>query len=324
MVPKLSVQDTIFEWYMQNGRHDLPWRQTDDAYKIYVSEIMLQQTQVKTVLERFYFPFLKRFPTLKSVADAPLDDVLKAWEGLGYYTRAKNLHHTAQTTQGILPSSPEELGGLKGIGKSTAHAVCVFAYRQALPILDANVKRVLCRYFALKDKDEKVLWEKAWKLLDTKHPFEYNQAMMDIGAFVCTPKNPTCKNCPLVVKCQGKESPQSYPEAVKKMKVPTKKRFALVVQNEGKFALFQRKEALLHGLWGFMQVDEKPEGLFLGKVTHAYSHFKLELDIIQTQDVHVNFDGWFLSDEMNALALSSVDKKILRHLRVMGNISSCS
>jgi len=106
---------------------------------------MLQQTQVKTVLERFYFPFLKRFPTLQSVADAPLDDVLKLWEGLGYYTRAKNLHHTAITCKGVLPTSPEELGGLKGIGKSTAHAICVFAYHQALPILDANVKRVLCR-----------------------------------------------------------------------------------------------------------------------------------------------------------------------------------
>jgi A/G-specific adenine glycosylase len=314
MVPKLSVQDAVFEWYQNNGRHDLPWRQTDDAYKIYVSEIMLQQTQVKTVLERFYFPFLERFPTLKSVADAPLDDVLKMWEGLGYYTRAKNLHHTALTCKGILPRNPEELGGLKGIGKSTAHAICSFAYRQALPILDANVKRVLCRYFALKDKDEKVLWEKAWKLLDSKRPYEYNQAMMDIGAFVCTPKNPTCKKCPFVVTCQGKDNPESYPKRVKKTKIPTKKRFALVFQNEGKFALIQRKEKLLHGLWGFVQTDEKPEGLLLGKVTHTYSHFKLELKLIQIQSLHVSFDGWFSLDEINDLALSSVDKKIIQLL----------
>ena len=193
----MSIQKAIFEWYHINGRHDLPWRQTEDAYKIYLSEIMLQQTQVKTVLERFYFPFLKRFPTLESVAKAPLDDVLKAWEGLGYYTRAKNLHHTAMTCEKALPSSPEELGGLKGIGKSTAHAICAFAYKQALPILDANVKRVLCRFYGLECKDEKVLWQKAWELLDTKHPYEYNQAMMDIGSMVCTPKEPQCDRCPL-------------------------------------------------------------------------------------------------------------------------------
>ncbi len=311
MVPELSVQDAIFEWYRKNGRHDLPWRQTNDAYKIYLSEIMLQQTQVKTVLERFYFPFLERFPTLQSVAVAPLDDVLKAWEGLGYYTRAKNLHHTAQTTQGMLPNSPEELGGLKGIGKSTAHAICAFAYRQALPILDANVKRVLCRYFALKEKDEKVLWKKAWELLDIQHPYEYNQAMMDIGAFVCTPKNFTCNVCPLMLKCKGKESPESYPKSMKKAKVPTKNRFAIVVKNDKKFGLIQRKEALLHGLWGFMQVDEKPEGLFLGVARHVYSHFKLELQIIQIQNAPIDFDGWFTWNDIHDLALSSVDKKIL-------------
>ena len=109
--------DALLAWFDVHGRHDLPWQAADDPYRVWVSEIMLQQTQVKTVLERFYFPFLERFPTLKSVAEAPLDDVLKMWEGLGYYTRAKNLHHTAITCKGVLPKNPEELGGLKGIGK---------------------------------------------------------------------------------------------------------------------------------------------------------------------------------------------------------------
>lgn len=303
------VKDTIYQWYQTNGRHDLPWRQTSDAYKIYLSEIMLQQTQVKTVLERFYFPFLERFPTLQSVAEAPLDDVLKMWEGLGYYTRAKNLHHTAITCKGVLPKSPEELGGLKGIGKSTAHAICVFAYHQALPILDANVKRILCRYFALHVKNEKILWDKAWKLLHVKHPYEHNQAMMDIGAFVCTPKNPRCNDCPLNVTCKGKHAPQNYPKALQKAKIPTKKRFALLLEKEGKLGLIQRKEKLLHGLWGFVQSDELPEGLLLGQVYHAYSHFKLELDVIQTE-CSVKVDGWFTSEEIAQLALSSVDKKI--------------
>ncbi|WP_041962786.1 A/G-specific adenine glycosylase [Sulfurospirillum cavolei] len=318
MVPFLSVvHDRLYAWYQANGRHDLPWRQTDDAYRIYLSEIMLQQTQVKTVLERFYFPFLKRFETLQSVAEAPLDDVLKAWEGLGYYTRAKNLHHTALTCQGVLPKTPEELGGLKGIGKSTAHAICAFAYRQALPILDANVKRVLCRYFALHVKDENVLWQKAWELLDTKRPFEYNQAMMDLGSMVCTSKNPTCNACPMKLTCQGKTNPENYPQSVKKPKIPIKKRFASVVIQEGKLGLIQRKERLLHGLWGFVQTDEKPEGRFLGVVRHTYSHFKLELEVFQPQYCGKALDGWFDEEAIASLALSTVDKKILRCWRSM-------
>ena len=311
----LNVNEAIYAWYAKNGRHDLPWRQTNDAYRIYLSEIMLQQTQVKTVLERFYFPFLERFPTLQSVAEAPLDDVLKMWEGLGYYTRARNLHHTAITCKGVLPNRPEELGGLKGIGKSTAHAICAFAYHQALPILDANVKRVLCRYFAISVKDEKVLWEKAWKFLHVKHPYEHNQAMMDIGSLVCTPKNPNCLACPLELTCKGKDAPENYPKAVKKAKVPTKKRFALVIKKEEKLGLIQRKEQLLHGLWGFIQLDEKPNYVHtLGHVTHTYSHFKLELEIIQNETLHVNVDGYFTRNEIEKLALSTVDKKIIQTL----------
>lgn len=324
MVTYVNIQDAIYQWYSIHGRHDLPWRQTNDAYKIYLSEIMLQQTQVKTVLERFYFPFLERFPTLESVAKAPLDDVLKAWEGLGYYTRAKNLHHTALTCQTTLPFSPEELGGLKGIGKSTAHAICAFAYHQPLPILDANVKRVLCRFFALEQKDENVLWEKAWKLLDTKHPYEYNQAMMDIGALVCTPKEPKCDECPLSSMCKGKLSPMNFPKAQKKAKVPIKKRYALVVEHQGKLGLIQRKEKLLHGLWGFIQRDEMPKySLFLGKVTHTYSHFKLELDVVKS-DENCNVDGYFLPEEIALLALSTVDKKILTLPSMMRNKASTS
>lgn len=319
-----EVHKSLLNWYRKNGRHDLPWRQTEDAYKIYLSEIMLQQTQVKTVLERFYFPFLKRFPTLKSVAEAPLDDVLKMWEGLGYYTRAKNLHHTAITCNGVLPYNPEELGGLKGIGKSTAHAICSFAYHQALPILDANVKRVLCRYFALSVKDEKVLWDKAWKFLHVKHPYEHNQAMMDIGAMICMPKNPNCLACPLSFSCKGKERPENYPLAVKKAKVPTKQRFALVIVKNGKLGLIQRKEKLLHGLWGFIQVDVCPDNAeSLGSVSHTYSHFKLQLEAIKCETLE-KVDGYFTHEEIAKLALSTVDKKILALPSMMGNVSSTS
>ncbi len=162
---KLTPQQSLLQWYEKNGRHDLPWRTTDKPYHIYLSEIMLQQTQVKTVLERFYFPFLERFPTLDDLAASHLDDVLKMWEGLGYYTRAKNLHAAAQQCNGMLPTTANDLLKLPGIGRSTAHAVAAFAYRESLPILDANVKRILHRYFALQERSEKKLWEYSYTLI---------------------------------------------------------------------------------------------------------------------------------------------------------------
>ena len=183
-----GLHETLLKWYENHGRHALPWRRTRDPYRIWISEIMLQQTQVRTVLERFYFPFLERFPTLQSLAAAPLDDVLKQWEGLGYYTRAKNLHKAAQMCAPFLPETAEGLQSLPGVGKSTAHAVAAFAYGIPVPILDANVKRILFRYHARRSAGEKELWELAEKLFDPHHPFEFNQAMMDIGATLCLPK----------------------------------------------------------------------------------------------------------------------------------------
>ena len=208
---KDTPQQSLLHWYRKNGRHDLPWRTTNQPYHIYLSEIMLQQTQVKTVLERFYFPFLQRFPTLRDIACADVDDVLKMWEGLGYYTRARNLHTAAQKCDGELPKNAYELLLLPGIGRSTAHAIAAFAYKEALPILDANVKRILHRYFALRERNEKNLWEHSYTLLDSKHPFEYNQAMMDVGATICLPKKPLCELCPFESTCQGKSTPLALP-----------------------------------------------------------------------------------------------------------------
>lgn len=308
------IQDKLFEWYALFGRHELPWRNTKDAYHIYLSEIMLQQTQVKTVLERFYFPFLEAFPTLKSVADAPLDDVLKRWEGLGYYTRAKNLHHTALTCKGILPQNIVELEALKGIGKSTAHAIGVFAYGQALPILDANVKRVLCRFFGLSTRDEKVLWERAWEFLNQKNPYEHNQALMDLGSLICTSRNPLCDECPLHVKCIGKIDPYNYPLPQKKNSSPLRQKIALVMYKDNKLGLIQRKERLLHGLWGFVQTLDRPDGYKkLGRVEQVYTHFKLELEVLLCEPIK-EVDGWFSVEEIDKLAISTVDKKILKLL----------
>ncbi len=306
---------SLLEWYKGNGRHDLPWRLTNDPYKVYVSEIMLQQTQVKTVLERFYFPFLQAFPTMEDLARASLDDVLKKWEGLGYYTRARNLHAAAKQCNGILPTNASTLLELPGIGRSTAHAISAFAYKEPLPILDANVKRILHRYFAIEKRDEKQLWEAAYDLFDSAHPFDYNQAMMDIGSLVCLAKNPLCDVCPFEKGCEGKLEPKKYPEAkIKKIK-PIRHRTIIVTRKNDKLALFQRKERFLHGLWGFPQYEnyDTIQGIFLGNVTQHYSHFTLQADLYIGENDGIDEDlEWFTMDEIHTLSLSRADHKVLK------------
>ncbi len=307
-----TIHQNIQSWYQAHGRVTLPWRNTQDPYKIYLSEIMLQQTQVKTVLERFYFPFLEKFPSLKSVAEAPLDDVLKAWEGLGYYTRARNLHKTAQATQGVLPNRAEELERLSGIGKSTAHAVACFAFDEALPILDANVKRILYRFFAIEKCNDKTLWEMAYQLFDPQNAYIYNQTMMDIGATICTHKNPNCQACPFASQCQGKTDPLLYPEKKTKKKKPTRRRQLLIYHDNDTYAMSQSSERLLGGLWGFRQEEnyrEKKHDTLLGSFTHHYTHFTLEASVILIHKK--NKMDYFSIKQIHQLALSGADRKAL-------------
>lgn len=232
-----AAHDKLNQWYQQHGRHDLPWRNIDDAYKIWVSEIMLQQTQVKTVLERFYFPFLKSFPTLEDLANADLDAVLKKWEGLGYYTRARNLHKTAQIVKDTLPQSVHELIQLPGIGQSTAHAIASFAYKTPVPIMDANVKRILYRLFAISACSDKVLWQKAYEFFDPQRPYDFNQAMMDLGAMVCTAKNPSCNSCPYEAICQGKADPLSFPKKKAKKSTPQRHKTIVVHRYQNRYEI---------------------------------------------------------------------------------------
>lgn len=306
-----KTHKNIRNWYKTEGRHKLPWRSTDDAYHIYLSEVMLQQTQVKTVLERYYFPFLKKFPTLKALGEAQLDDVLKMWEGLGYYNRAKNLHKTA-TLIDKLPQNIDQLIKLPGIGKNTAHALAVFAFGQAVPVMEANVKRILCRLHKLETPSDKQLWEIAYSLVDEKDPFNYNQAMMDIGATLCSVTYPKCERCPLSDICEGKADPSLYP-AKKKRHVPTREENILVYVYNDTLSLIQRKGKFLHGLWGFENVEVPPcAGEYVGEVVHAYTHFKLICK------VHVYYENtpeqidYFSKEEIHQLAISKVDEKIVK------------
>lgn len=304
----------LIRWYEKQGRHDLPWRNTTNPYYIYLSEIMLQQTQVKTVLERFYFQFLEKFPTLESLGNAHLDEVLKAWEGLGYYTRARNLYKTALACKQGLPQSIEELKALSGIGTSTAHAIACFAFRVKVPILDGNVKRILYRYFAVKIANEKELWELSYKLFNSDFAYEHNQAMMDIGSFVCTLRNPKCEECPFEISCLGKTNPLDFP--LKKPKKPKeiRQRNLVIYTHKHKIALFQNEQKLLQGLYSFKQYSEEldeNEYQYLGTIKHEYSHISLTAKVY-TKEVHLNyFENWFDEEQVDTMALSKVDHKAL-------------
>lgn len=312
-----KVHQKLLEWYKTNGRHDLPWRLTNDPYKVYVSEIMLQQTQVKTVLERFYFPFLEAFPTLEDLANAKLNDVLKKWEGLGYYTRARNLHKAAQLSTPDLPQSVHELKALPGIGESTAHAVAAFAYHTPVPIMDANIKRILYRVFGIKKATDKALWEFAHKLFDGEHPYDYNQAMMDLGSMLCQSRRTVCEQCPFASVCLGKEDPFTYPQKKVKKAIPVRKKKIIVHHHHGHYGMRQRSSRFLHGLWSFTEIgsDEEMEvSRRLGDISQQYSHFRLDAEVF-IHEASIDEHEWFTLEEISSLALSGADHKVLTLLK---------
>ena len=310
-----SPAEALLSWYLENGRHDLPWRKTKDPYKIYLSEIMLQQTRVATVLERFYFPFLNRFPTLQSVAEASEEEVLKAWEGLGYYSRARNLHRAAKLFGGVLPRSSEELQRLPGIGKSTARAIACFAFGEGKPILDANVKRILYRYYRRRKATERELWKMAERLFDPEHPYEWNQGVMDLGATLCLPDAPYCGECPLASGCRGKENPLRYPAPTDRKTRPIRKQSILVLEIEGRLALQCSRKRFHGGLWHFPRCEEEWPGEELGAIRQVYSHFTLAGEVLRVESLPEGFSReeirFFTLAEIEELPMGGADRKAL-------------
>ena len=325
---KINLED----WYGKHGRKDLPWRNTRDPYAIYISEIMLQQTQVKTVLERFYHPFLKRFPTLDSLKKTSITEVLKAWEGLGYYSRARNLHRAAVAAAPAMPDTVDGLMALPGIGRNTAHAIASFAFNLPVPVMEANVKRILHRVLAKEKLNDAQLFEAAATLLGANDPFIHNQAMMDIGATLCTPKSPQCLICPLNIACKGKTDPERYPAPKRKKAVPVREKIILAARDAaGKLYLKAGSKNLLGGLYAFAQFDPASsiswqkkkyplKGLpKIGSVTHTYSHFRLEgnVHLLQLTEKKTG-PHWHTPDEIHRLPLSKADHKTLALLERHG------
>ena len=256
-----SFAQTVVAWQKKHGRHDLPWQNTQDPYAVWLSEIMLQQTQVATVRE-YYARFMQRFPTVADLAAAHQDEVLGLWSGLGYYSRARNMHRAAQDVVslhgGVFPRSAEVLQTLPGIGRSTAAAVASLCFGEPIAILDGNVKRVLTRFLGFKDdlassRHERALWDIAQTMLPqrdvTRAMPRYTQGVMDLGATVCTPKQPQCTQCPLRAACvaASQGTPERYPVKTRKLKRSAEQLWLLQAQtSKGQVWLMQRPQS---GVW---------------------------------------------------------------------------
>ncbi|CAG0926336.1 Adenine DNA glycosylase [Thermoflexales bacterium] len=383
-----KIQNSLLKWFRRHAR-DLPWREDRSPYRVWLSEMMLQQTQVETVIPYFH-RFLDRFPTIDDLAAAPLGAVLKRWEGLGYYARARNLHKAAQIIvnerHGEWPRSVEGLMALPGIGRYTAGAIASLAFDMVAPVLDGNVIRVLCRVFAIqRDPKEALVREELWQLaetllphpptpspdsdspnqergsansplLKTSSPFsgegvgvrsgEFNEALMELGALVCTPRNPKCAVCPLAKYCAARQRglQDQLPIKTKRKPLPHFQVTAAVIRKNGRLLIAQRPlGGRLGGLWEFpggkvelgetlpqcLRREIKEElgiRIKVGKpiisVDHAYTHFKITLHAFECelmsgkpQVLQVQDFKWVRMSELEKYAFAKTDLRIIEALR---------
>lgn len=280
-----SFADRLIAWQKRHGRHDLPWQRTRDPYRIWLAEVMLQQTPVATVIP-YYQRFLERFPNVAALAAASLEEALAAWSGLGYYARARLLHRCAQEIvtahRGEFPREARLLARLPGIGRSTANAIAVFAYGARAPILDGNVKRVLCRHAGIEGWPgaaavSRLLWRHAEQLLPESEVTTYIQGQMDLGALVCTPRRPRCADCPVAADCIARRTgrAESLPTPRPRRNLPVRAATFLILRHGDRFLLEARPPL---GLWGGMwSLPELPKD---AEVT-AYCQEKLALEVIE-------------------------------------------
>lgn len=354
------IRTRLLQWYRHN-RRDLPWRGETDPYRIWVSEVMLQQTQVTTVIP-YYHKFLKKFPTVADLAAAPLDEVLKAWEGLGYYARARNLHRAAaeiiEQHDGQLPMTYADLRKLPGFGEYTAGAVASIAFAEAVPAVDGNVRRVLARLFALNDdvrqgSAARHLKALAAELAAPDAPADWTQAVMELGALLCLPQSPKCLLCPLNDVCQGRLQgiEQELPIKPPKKKRPHYDVAAAVIRRGQQILIAQRPvDSMLGGMWEFPGGKQEagetlPEcarreikeelgidiavGRQLTAIDHGYTHFKITLHAFECewlagepQALEVADWRWVTLDTIADFPFPRTDQKIIELLRQQAEAAS--
>ena len=349
-----EIAERLLAWYAAHQR-DLPWRRTRDPYRIWVAEVMLQQTRIETAIP-YYERFLARFPTVEALAQASLDEVLKLWEGLGYYARARHLHAAAQEVVqrfgGRVPDTWEDLIRLPGIGPYTAGAILSIAYGQPFPTVDGNTRRVLSRLFAVEEpvdqsRTQRRLWELARELVPPEAPGRFNQALMDLGSILCTPQKPACELCPVNGFCQAhREGLQdALPVTRKRAPVPHYDVTAAVIwDGRGRVLIAQRPaEGLLGGLWEFPGGKREPGesledclrreireelgveiqvGARITSVEHAYSHFRITLHAFHCtlvsgapQALGCADWRWVRLEELDGFAFPKVDREVIKALR---------
>ena len=343
----LNFSSRLIAWQKQFGRHDLPWQNTTDPYAIWVSEIMLQQTQVTAVIG-YYSKFMQRFPTIAALANATQDEVLQHWSGLGYYSRARNLHNAAQTIvdnhNGVFPQDFDTIQTLSGIGRSTAAAIASFAFNQVQTILDGNVKRVLTRHFAIDGwpgtpKIEKTLWVLAEQLLPQTDMVAYTQGLMDLGATLCTRSKPQCGQCPLNSSCSALQQQRvTQLPTPKPRKATPEKHTTMLILREGDNVMLEKRPptGIWGGLWSFPELETDADYIHilqqrfgisvqaeaaLPKLSHAFTHFKLHITpqpfaVIQ-RNSQTNEPGqiWLSIDDAIGAAIPTPVRKILQSLQ---------
>jgi A/G-specific adenine glycosylase len=341
------IAPRLLDWHAHAGRHDLPWQQPRTPYRVWVSEIMLQQTQVATVIP-YYGRFLDRFPDARTLADAPVDEVLHLWSGLGYYARARNLHRAAIRIRdehaGELPASFDELAALPGIGRSTAGAILALSGGARFPILDGNARRVLARYFAVtgargERAAERRLWELAERCTPHTHIAEYTQAVMDLGATVCVRRRPLCLHCPLAEGCLARRSGRQHelPAPRRARARPRRRVFmVLALENSGRVRLERRPESgVWGGLWCLPEFTtasaaaafvrhtlgvEASAPRPLAELEHAFTHFDLTITpllvhcIGQTSLVEEDSGLWYNLHEPARVGLPAPVSALLARL----------
>ena len=321
-----TLAERLLPWFA-GARRDLPWRKEPrDPYRVWVSEVMLQQTRVDVVVP-YYQRFLARFPTLRALAAAPLDDVLALWSGLGYYARARNLHRAARACTGELPASAAQLRALPGFGPYTAAAVASLAFNEDVALVDGNVARVLARVFRLKGDARARAWTIAAGLLPRGRAALFNEALMELGATVCTPRSPDCPRCPLRQICRGKDDPTKYPtKRSRPARTLLEWRALALTRNDGAVLLVRRPEgALFAGLWDLPA--DRPAGIRLhgrltsrGIVEQTLTHREVRVEIQAARASGTPSSGnvrWVAPAGLSALGLSSLARKSLGRAGVL-------